>query len=487
MQNAYYSNKTWVNFVYNRVITASGVTPPKATLRTEMDQVRTGLYNYKGFPYWVNQETLFGYDEMNPDYNGAGKQTWANRYIFIGAENNYSNFAHTWETYNYDVSLRFKKSSHNMTNAVTSTNISVPEVSNMTYNYKDQVTFKKLGLTGTKYLQSIDYTYNVRGWLTNIGSVNETGSDYPIFNNTDDYSAYGSGTYPTSFGLPTPNGEDNPDLFTESIAYDAPNTAIPGAQAAQYNGNISQIVWQVAGREKQAYSFKYDNLERLTEADYADIHNTTWASHGWTSQYKSDNKYQEKVSYDLRGNIQTLERNGLTANTMTYNGFLSGNFGKIDNLAYTYDATDKNKLLSIADASGSTKGFAQNVAGTAYAYDSNGNLISDLNKKISNIEYNYLNLPSRITFTKQITSGGTTTTVPTDIIEFMYSASGVKLQKKVDLYDLGGEYVSSTITNYSNGAEYDGSNNLVRLQDTEGSIVKDGVGLMSMNMCCATI
>ncbi len=59
----------------------------------------------------------------------------------------------------------------------------------------------------------------------------------------------------------------------------------------------------------------------------------------------------------------------------------------------------------------------------------------------------------------------------------MYSASGVKLQKKVDLYDLGGAYVSSTITNYSNGAEYDGSNNLVRLQHTEGAIVKNSSGV----------
>ncbi len=33
--------------------------------------------------------------------------------------------------------------------------------------------------------------------------------------------------------------------------------------------------------------------------------------------------------------------------------------------------------------------------------------------------------------------------------------------------------MSQTITNYSNGAEYDGSNNLVRLQHTEGSIVNN--------------
>lgn len=33
-----------------------------------------------------------------------------------------------------------------------------------------------------------------------------------------------------------------------------------------------------------------------------------------------------------------------------------------------------------------------------YEYDKNGNLVKDLNKNISKIEYNLLNLPSNITF-----------------------------------------------------------------------------------------
>jgi YD repeat-containing protein len=38
----------------------------------------------------------------------------------------------------------------------------------------------------------------------------------------------------------------------------------------QYNGNIAQIEWQVAGREGQAYAFQYDGLDRLTDAVYSD-------------------------------------------------------------------------------------------------------------------------------------------------------------------------------------------------------------------------
>ena len=480
-KNVYYQDKNWVNFTYNRVLTASGVSAPKATLRTEYDQVRPNLYNYKGFPYWVNQENLFGFDDMNQDFNGAGKPTYSNRYIFIGTESQYSNYAHTWEVHKYDKGLRPKENSHQFYNAITATNLqTIDQLNLFSYDTQDRLTRKDIGKStayGNKYLQSTNYAYNARGWL---GAINpnflSTLNDYPIFDCNSDEDVLTT-NYPFSYSLPSSNsGEDNPDLFTENVIYDGPDYTIPGAQASQYNGNISQITWQVAGREKQAYSFKYDNLDRLLEANYADIHGN-YQYHHWNSQYKYDNKYQEKMSYDVRGNITKMERNGFTGQNCIYpTGYLAGTFGKIDDMTYNYDGTNANKLISITDVVAGTagkKGFAQNITGTAYAYDANGNLIMDLNKKISNIAYNYLNLPVRITFTKEVTSGGTTTTITTGIIEFMYSASGVKLQKKVILNDLGGAFVSETITNYSNGAEYDGNNNLVRLQHTEGSVVNN--------------
>lgn len=57
--------------------------------------------------------------------------------------------------------------------------------------------------------------------------------------------------------------------------------------------------------------------------------------------------------------------------------------------------------------------FAQE---SAYAYDANGNLTKDLNKNIVDIQYNYLNLPSRILFKNG------------DSISNMYSADGEKLR-----------------------------------------------------------
>lgn len=52
-----------------------------------------------------------------------------------------------------------------------------------------------------------------------------------------------------------------------------------------------------------------------------------------------------------------------------------------------------------------------------YNYDGNGNMVKDLNKGISRIEYNFLNLPQRISF-----SGANN-----PVNEYVYSAGGKKL------------------------------------------------------------
>ncbi|WP_159292209.1 RHS repeat domain-containing protein [Tenacibaculum maritimum] len=53
-----------------------------------------------------------------------------------------------------------------------------------------------------------------------------------------------------------------------------------------------------------------------------------------------------------------------------------------------------------------------------YTYDVNGNMTKDLNKGITNISYNHLNLPTKIHFH----NGGS--------IDYKYDARGVKLEKE---------------------------------------------------------
>jgi RHS repeat-associated protein len=59
------------------------------------------------------------------------------------------------------------------------------------------------------------------------------------------------------------------------------------------------------------------------------------------------------------------------------------------------------------------------LARSFYQYDANGNLTYDAHKEIQKIEYNYLNLPEKITFTNDRT------------ITFLYDATGRKLRKTV--------------------------------------------------------
>ncbi|MFX9552245.1 RHS repeat-associated core domain-containing protein, partial [Acinetobacter baumannii] len=76
----------------------------------------------------------------------------------------------------------------------------------------------------------------------------------------------------------------------------------------------------------------------------------------------------------------------------------------IDSLIYTYP-TNSNRLLGVRDIDSSITKSAQlgdfidgNTGVKDYSYDVNGNMIVDLNKGISSIVYNHLNIPSVITF-----------------------------------------------------------------------------------------
>ncbi|MCL9807711.1 hypothetical protein NAT51_19495, partial [Flavobacterium amniphilum] len=108
---------------------------------------------------------------------------------------------------------------------------------------------------------------------------------------------------------------------------------------------------------------------------------------------------------------------------------------QVDKLVYAYDPNNKNRLLSVTDASSSLEGFAENMDpnGTSnddYAYDANGNMTRDDNKAITNISYNHLNLPFTITF---YNPHGKQTK-----IEYIYDAAGSKKSKKVHYYEQGG-------------------------------------------------
>jgi hypothetical protein len=201
---------------------------------------------------------------------------------------------------------------------------------------------------------------------------------------------------------------------------------------AQYNGNISGQSWRSAGdRTTRQYRYSYDAANRLLKADF--VQNAG----GWGKSFNFDSQMGDGqnpgTAYDLNGNILSMKQWGWTvgnANT------------QIDQLTYTYQHNGlSNRLRAVADAMAAQAGLGDftnnNTTADDYGYDPNGNMVTDLNKKMmgatgSNltattnaIAYNHLNLPTLVKVKKAdgSTDKGT--------IAYSYDATGTKLTKTV--------------------------------------------------------
>ena len=225
------------------------------------------------------------------------------------------------------------------------------------------------------------YTYNIRGWLTGVSG----------------------------------------SKFTQNLYYNTGNGVV------KYNGSISSMTWK-SGNEStvRGYKFTYDGLDRVLNATYGET----------ASISTNANRFSENVTgYDKNGNIKSLQRYGQTG---------ASAYGLLDNLTYTLTG---NQLSCVEDAV-STAAYGTNTAfvngasvAGEYAYDANGNLTKDLNKGITDIQYNVLNLPSTVSF-----SDGST-------ITYTYGADGTKLRTvhKIGSTTTTTDYCGNVI--YENGTQ----------------------------------
>ena len=181
--------------------------------------------------------------------------------------------------------------------------------------------------------------------------------------------------------------------FTQNLYY---NT---GNGPAKYNGSISSMTWKAGTASTvRGYKSTYDGLDRLLNATY-----------GETAGISTNaNRFSENVTgYDKNGNqLSRVEDAVSTAAYGTNTAFVNG-----------------------ASAAGE------------YAYDVNGNLTKDLNKGITDIQYNVLNLPSTVSF-----SDGST-------ITYTYGADGTKLRTvhKIGSTTTTTDYCGNVI--YENGTQ----------------------------------
>lgn len=164
--------------------------------------------------------------------------------------------------------------------------------------------------------------------------------------------------------------ETKSDRFSQNLWYES-----TGAYPC-FNGNISRMQWQTSkDNVLRGYDFAYDGLNRLEESTYAE----------GAGMSQNKNRYSENIlSYSPNGSIERLQRYGKKNN---------GTFGLIDDLMYSYNG---NQIKAISDKAGSllydgSFDFKDGAnADVEYFYDANGALVKDLNKGISNIEYDVL-------------------------------------------------------------------------------------------------
>lgn len=181
---------------------------------------------------------------------------------------------------------------------------------------------------------------------------------------------------------------------------------------------------------ERSYKYSYDGLDRYTASTYAE--RTTSGTGSFSNNVNGFDEHD--ITYDANGNILTLKRNSSTQGT-------NSNI-EVDNLSYTYDSANPNRLYTVTDGSGSNYtgyGF-RNITGTStgnYTYDVNGNMTADPYKGLS-LTYNDINRTDRIT----VTSG--------QYIDYTYDAGGILLRKQ--------QYSSSTLqktTDYVEGFVYE--------------------------------
>eukprot|EP01133_Synstelium_polycarpum_P013089 gene13089-15396_t len=215
-------------------------------------------------------------------------------------------------------------------------------ISKLVYNEVGQLNKKYLhSENGTNFLQYSTYAYNPRGWLKSNTS----------------------------------------DQFSFKLEYDTLSNALP-----QYNGNIAAQRWGTGLTLDNGFTYTYDPLNRLKQ--------------GMGSGPVANGK-NEALTYDVMGNILTLNRDGASG-TYNYTG---------------------NRLNQISGG----------LPTGAYAYDENGNAITDGRNGVS-IAYNNLNLPSTVS------KAGLS-------MAYTYDATGAKLRKASN----------GTSRDYIDGIEYDGT------------------------------
>jgi RHS repeat-associated protein len=237
--------------------------------------------------------------------------------------------------------------------------------------------YDDIGRVVKKWLGNIEeqnFSYNIRGQITGINAA----------------QVMDTATYPTK--------SYRSDIFYET-----------GFDSLRYDGGIAGFRWKTSGSPTMYYGYTYDKANRMLAADYRD-----YSVVGGTYSWNKDNRdfSVSNLTYDANGNMLTMNQRGYD---MAYKK------ADMDILTYNYDAG--NQVTSVGDAGvpSPIMDFEDgNTKDDDYTYDADGNLASDANKSIKNINYNIQDLPYYVK-----TDAG-------DDIFNTYDAAGTLLRKEIN-------------------------------------------------------
>ncbi len=156
------------------------------------------------------------------------------------------------------------------------------------------------------------------------------------------------------------------------------------------------------------YTYEYDVLNRLLQADFKSYSGGAWIDPGAM--------YNASYSYDPNGNIRTLTRDGSQSNP-----------GPMDNLTYQYEqqpvtGEESNRLQHLVESAPSPSPIIGDLEAQPiqqnYSYDEIGELTGDQSESITNIAWTTYGKVASVSKLNQT-------------IEFLYDAQGNRVRKRV--------------------------------------------------------
>lgn len=370
-----------------------------------------------------NSTTWYSYDMLGrlrwtiQEIEGLGVFTMDYTYDFQGnllesAHNKYRADEQAWHRYTYDKDNR-------LTQADFRPDLSRPWEEQARYEYYLHGPLKRTELA--EDLQGIDYTYTTGGQLKSI--------NHPSRNNydpgKDSYTGAHIGFAKDVFGMTLDYYSGD---YQRTGTHIAENQAMSGQQ--YYNGLIYAARWGLEGTDatgtQSMYTYQYDHLYQLTQAQFGLA--TPTLSGGVSTIGSSDitNNDDYKVwnlSYDLNGNIQSLNRNAFDDPGQSTR--------PLDQFTYHYASGLPNRLEWIGDAIGAPTAHQDlgDQSGTHssgnpnYQYNEIGQLIKDRSRDME-IEYDAYGQVVKLIET---TSSST-------LVEFFYDEGGKRIRKVDHFY-----------------------------------------------------